>query len=58
MTSSILNVRSAFVVFATLALITGCSSGGGGGASPVSPSSVQGIATPSSISVVTANNAN
>jgi len=56
MTSSILNVRSALAVLAVLALISGC--GGGGGAPAASPSAVQGIAMPSSISVVTANNAN
>lgn len=56
MTSSILNVRSALVALAVLALITGCHKGGGG-ASAASSAPVEGIAMTSSISVVTANNA-
>jgi hypothetical protein len=60
MAKSFLKARRVLVVLAILALISGCKlfGGGGGGSSSASSSTVEGVTTPSSVSVVTATNAN
>jgi hypothetical protein len=61
MTKSFLKARSVLLVLAILALMSGCKlfgGGGGGGSSSASSATVEGIATPSSVSVVSATNAN
>lgn len=59
MAKSHLKAGSVFLVLAIVALLTGCKLFGskGGSSSSSSSSTVQGVATPSSVSVVTANNA-
>jgi len=58
MANSFLKARGVLLVLAVLALMAGCKIGGGGGSSSsTSSSTVTGVATPSSVSVVTANNA-
>jgi len=60
MAKSFLKARSVLVVLVILALMSGCKlfGGGGGGSSSASSATVEGVATPSSVSVVTATNAN
>ena len=61
MAKSHLKARSVFRVLAIVALLTGCKlfgSSGGGSSSSSSSSTVTGVDTPSSVSVVTATNAN
>ena len=60
MAKSFFKARSVLVVLVILALMSGCKlfGGGGGGSSSASSATVEGIATPSSVSVVTATNAN
>ncbi len=58
MAKSFLKARGVLFVLAILALISGCKLFGGGGSSSSSSSTVEGVATPSSVSVVTATNAN
>ena len=60
MARSFFKARSVLVVLVILALMSGCKlfGGGGGGSSSASSATVEGIATPSSVSVVTATNAN
>ncbi len=60
MAKSFLKARSVLFVLAILALTAGCKLFGGGGSSSSSSTSttastVEGVATPSSVSVVTAN---
>ncbi len=58
MANSFLKARGVLLVLAVLALMAGSKIGGGGGSSSsTSSSTVTGVATPSSVSVVTANNA-
>lgn len=58
MAKSHLKAGSVFLVLAIVALLTGCKLfGSKGGSSSSSSSTVQGVATPSSVSVVTATNA-
>jgi len=60
MARSFFKARSVLVVLVILALMSGCKlfGGGGGGSSSASSATVEGIATPSSVSAVTATNAN
>ena len=60
MAKSFFKARSVLVVLVILALMSGCKlfGGGGGGSSSASSATVEGVATPSSVSVVTATNAN
>jgi len=60
MARSFFKARSVLVVLVILALMSGCKlfGGGGGGSSSASSATVEGVATPSSVSVVTATNAN
>jgi len=60
MARSFFKARGVLVVLVILALMSGCKlfGGGGGGSSSASSATVEGIATPSSVSVVTATNAN
>lgn len=64
MANSFLKARGVLLVLAVLALTAGCKIGGGGGGSSSSTTTttttatVTGVATPSSVSVVSANNAN
>lgn len=59
MAKSFLKARSVLLVLVILALMSGCKLfGGGGGSSSASSATVEGIATPSSVSVVTATNTN
>ena len=57
MAKSFLKARGVLLVLAVLALMSGCKlfGGGGGSSSSSSTSTVEGVATPSSVSVVTAN---
>jgi len=57
MAKSFLKARGVLLVLAVLALTSGCKlfGGGGGSSSSSSTSTVEGVATPSSVSVVTAN---
>ena len=58
MAKSPLKTSSILLVLAVLALTAGCKIGGGGSSSSSSASAVTGVATPTTVSVVTANNAN
>lgn len=59
MANSFLKARVVLLVLAVLALTAGCKIGGGGSSSSsAAPSTVTGVATPSTVSVVTATNAN
>jgi len=60
MAKSFFKARSVLVVLVILALMSGCKlfGGGGGGSSSASSATVEGVATPSSVSVVSATNAN
>lgn len=60
MARSFFKARGVLVVLVILALMSGCKlfGGGGGGGSSASSATVEGIATPSSVSVVSATNAN
>jgi hypothetical protein len=59
MARSFFKARGVLVVLVILALMSGCKLfGGGGGSSSASSATVEGVATPSSVSVVTATNAN
>jgi hypothetical protein len=59
MAKSFFKARGVLVVLVILALMSGCKLfGGGGGSSSASSATVEGVATPSSVSVVTATNAN
>ena len=57
MAKSFLKARGVLLVLAVLALTSGCKlfGGGGGSSSSSSTSTVEGVATPSSVSVGTAN---
>lgn len=59
MAKSHLKAGSIFLILAIVALLTGCKLFGSksSSSSSLSSSTVEGIATPSSVSVVTANNA-
>lgn len=60
MAKSFLKARSVLLVLAILALMSGCrlfGGGGGGSSSTAASATVEGVATPSSVSVVTATNA-
>lgn len=58
MAKSFLKARGVLFVLMILVLTAGCHIGGGGSSSSSSTPAVTGVATPSSVSVVTANNAN
>ena len=61
MARSFFKARSVLLVLVILALMSGCKlfgGGGGGGSSSASAATVEGVATPNSISVVSATNAN
>jgi hypothetical protein len=59
MARSFFKARGVLVVLVILALMSGCKLfGGGGGSSSASSATVEGVATPSSVSVVSATNAN
>ncbi len=59
MAKSSCKARGVLLVLMVLALMAGCKIGGGGGGSSSSSSSaVSGVTTPTTVSVVTANNAN
>ncbi|MES2354208.1 MAG: hypothetical protein V4568_07360 [Pseudomonadota bacterium] len=45
-------------VLALICFVAGCGGGGGSGSSSSGTASVQGVATPSNVSVVTATNSN
>ena len=61
MAKSFLKARGVLFVLVILALMSGCKlfgGGGGGSSSSASSETVTGVATPSSVSVVSATNAN
>ncbi len=58
MAKSLLKVCRVVLALMVFGLVTACGGGGGGSSSSSSSSTVTGVATPSSVSVVTATNAN